>query len=67
MEVRGTVESFDEVRGLGVVRSDDGHSLGFHCVDIADGTRSIDVGARVRAVRSVGRLGHDEVTFVEKV
>jgi cold shock CspA family protein len=67
MEVRGTVESFDAVRGLGALRSDDGDALSFHCVDIADGTRTIAVGAKVRAERSVGRRGHDEVIKIETV
>jgi cold shock CspA family protein len=61
MEVLGTVESFDGARGVGVVRSVDDVALTFHCVDIADGTRTIAVGANVRAQRSVGRRGHDEV------
>lgn len=65
MEVLGTVESFDADRGLGVLRSVDDVALGFHCVDIADGTRTVAVGARVRAQRSVGRRGHDEVLKVE--
>jgi cold shock CspA family protein len=67
VEVRGTIESFDASRGLGVLRTDDGVTLGFHCVDIADGTRSIDVGARVRAERSVGHVGHDEARAIETV
>jgi len=67
MEVRGFVDSFDEARGVGVVTSEEGESLGFHCVDIADGTRTILVGARVRARRSVGRLGHDELVTIEKL
>jgi cold shock CspA family protein len=64
MEVRGTVETFDGDRGLGVLRSVEGVAFGFHCVDIDDGTRSIAAGTNVRAQRSVGRLGHDEVTKV---
>jgi len=67
MEVRGTVESFDDARGLGVLRSVGGVPLSFHCVDIADGTRTIAVGAKVRAERSVGRRGHDEVVKIETV
>lgn len=67
MEVRGTIESFDAPRGLGVLRSEDGVALGFHCVDIADGTRTIAVGTKVRARRSVGRLGHDEARAIEAV
>ncbi len=65
MLAHGTVASFDADRGLGTLRSDDDAILGFHCVDIADGTRTIAVGARVRAQRVVGRLGHDEARHVE--
>ncbi|HEY5093057.1 MAG TPA: hypothetical protein VII60_07305 [Acidimicrobiales bacterium] len=67
MEIRGTVESFDAARGVGVLRSVDDVALSFHCVDIADGTRTIAVGAKVRAQRSVGRRGHDEATRIESV
>ncbi|HQT98946.1 MAG TPA: hypothetical protein PLG60_00425 [Acidimicrobiales bacterium] len=51
---------FDEGRGDGVLKSDSGEEFYFHCLEIADGTRVIPVGARVRASRGVGRLGHDE-------
>lgn len=67
MEVLGTIASFDEARGVGVFRSVDDVELSFHCVDISDGTRTIAVGAKARARRSVGRRGHDEVTEIETV
>lgn len=44
----GTVISFDREVGLGEVRGDDGVTLPFHCIEIADGTRDIAVGALVR-------------------
>jgi cold shock CspA family protein len=65
--VEGVVESFDERRGDGIVKSDRGERLYFHCVTIADGTRHIDPGARVRARRRVGHVGHDEVDDVVRV
>jgi cold shock CspA family protein len=43
----GTVTAFDEHVGLGEVRSDDGAVYLFHCVEIADGSRTIDVGTAV--------------------
>ena len=43
----GEVVAFDEHAGLGTVRGDDGRELGFHCTAIADGSRRIEVGARV--------------------
>ena len=43
----GRVTEFDEQVGLGVVQGDDGVSYPFHCTAIADGSRTIDVGAHV--------------------
>jgi cold shock CspA family protein len=65
--VEGVVATFDERRGDGLVTSDRGERLYFHCVSIADGTRRIDVGARVRARRRVGHTGRDEVVDVARV
>ena len=42
----GTVTEFDADVGLGAVESE-GVSYPFHCVEIADGSRSIDVGTEV--------------------
>lgn len=64
MEIVGVVESFDEAFGTGVIRSDAEERLAFHCIEIADGTRTIAVGTPVRATRSVGRRGHDEATAI---
>ncbi|MEY2406617.1 MAG: cold shock protein, partial [Acidimicrobiaceae bacterium] len=38
---------FDDQRGYGTVRDDDGTELFLHCTRIADGTRTIEVGAAV--------------------
>jgi cold shock CspA family protein len=65
--VRGRVDAFDEHRGDGLIRTDEGASFYFHCVSIADGTRSVTVGETVSARRGVGRLGHDEAVEIEKV
>lgn len=43
----GTVCAFDESVGLGVVTGTDGVDYPFHCIEIADGSRSIPVGAGV--------------------
>jgi cold shock CspA family protein len=43
----GTVTAFDEARALGVVTTADGTAYPFHSVSIADGSRTIDVGAPV--------------------
>lgn len=45
--VQVTVISFDEHVGLGVVRLEDGQEIPFHCAEIADGTRRIEVGSVV--------------------
>jgi len=43
----GTVTAFDEAVGLGVVTSEDGMDHAFHCIEIADGSRSVAVGTPV--------------------
>jgi cold shock CspA family protein len=65
--VRGRVENFDELRGDGVLTNDEGTEFYFHCVNIADGSRSVNPGQRVTAQRGVGHLGHDEAFAIEKV
>lgn len=44
---RGVVAAFDEQSGLGVVATSDGVEHPFHCVEIADGSRTIDSGTEV--------------------
>lgn len=44
----GVVTSFDERAGLGTVTIDGGATIPFHCTELADGTRSTTVGARMR-------------------
>jgi cold shock CspA family protein len=56
----GTVTSFDEPRGLGEITSEDGDVHAFHCTGIADGSRTIEVGAAVRYDLIPGRLGRWE-------
>lgn len=58
----GKVASFDEDRGLGTVVADDGRSLPFHCVAIADGSRTIEVGTRVAFRIAAGHLGRWEAS-----
>ena len=43
----GVVVEFDREVGLGVVERDDGSRLPFHCIEIADGSRDIEVGQPV--------------------
>jgi cold shock CspA family protein len=65
--ITGVIESFDERRGDGLLRGDDGENFYFHCVSIADGSRSITPGVRAEGQRAVGRLGHDEVVSVRSL
>lgn len=44
----GAVIAFDAHVGLGRIRSDAGDEMMFHCAEIADGSRSIEVAERVR-------------------
>ena len=43
----GFVTDFDAAVGLGAVESTAGERFEFHCVEIADGSRHIEVGAAV--------------------
>ena len=54
----GVVAEFDVERGLGTIESDDGDRHLFHCIEIADGSREIAVGAEVRfdELRKFGRV-----------
>jgi hypothetical protein len=62
--IEGVIAAFDDARGDGVFRSSRGESLYFHCVNILDGSRTIRVGVRARAIRAVGHVGFDEATDV---
>lgn len=55
---RGTVTEFDEAKGLGTVATGDGEHWSFHVIEIADGTRTIDVGRPVvfQPLPKFGRL-----------
>ena len=56
----GEVVEFDDPKGYGTVRADDGAEHFFHCTAVADGSRTIDVGARVVFEVVPGRLGRWE-------
>jgi cold shock CspA family protein len=60
MAATGTVAAFDEHKGLGTVRADDGRELPFHCTSIANGSRTIDLGARVTFSVVAGHHGEWE-------
>jgi cold shock CspA family protein len=61
--VHGRVATFDEPEGYGTVAADDpAGQWFFHCTAIADGTRSIEVGAEVVFEVVAGHLGRFEAT-----
>lgn len=60
----GTVVEFDDHKGYGVVERDGGGRHPFHCTAIADGTRTIEVGAKVAFVVVAGRLGRWEAADI---
>jgi cold shock CspA family protein len=63
--VRGTVVAFDDHKGYGTVRGDDGVEYFFHCTQIADGSRTIPAGADVSFAVAPGRLGRWEATQLQ--
>jgi hypothetical protein len=58
------VTAFDADRGVGEVEEADGTRRSFHCTQIADGTRTVPVGAEVRYVLAPGSLGAWEASEV---
>jgi cold shock CspA family protein len=60
----GVVAHFDTEAGLGVLQVDDGTELGFHCTQIADGTRRIATGTAARFTLRPGRGGRWEAGAV---
>ena len=65
--VQATVETFDEFRGYGTLRTSDGDELFFHCTTLTDGSRTVEVGAAVTAEVVPGRLGRWEAARVTKL
>ncbi len=57
----GRVVDFDEHVGLGHVSAADGTEYLFHCVEIADGSRRIDVGTTVE-FDLLRKFGRDEAS-----
>jgi cold shock CspA family protein len=64
---RGTVVTFDPARGLGEVVDGDGHRFPFHCTAIADGSRTIPVGAAVVFLIGPGHQGRWEARSLQPV
>lgn len=64
-ELTGTVVEFNESSGLGRVASNS-DEFRFHCIEIADGSRTIEVGAQV-AFLVEPKLGGYEATRLSPV
>jgi cold shock CspA family protein len=62
--MRGVVVAFDEFKGYGTVRTQDGAEHFFHCTTIADGTRTIAVGTPVTFTLRPGHRGAWEASDV---
>jgi cold shock CspA family protein len=66
--VAGHVATFDDPRGYGTVVADDGGGPWFfHCTAIADGTRTIEVGARITFEVVAGQQGRYEAIDIRPV
>jgi len=63
--VKGSVSAFDERRGLGEITGADETVYPFHCTVIADGSRTIAVGAPVEFEVVPGPLGRWEAAAVK--
>ena len=61
----GKVVAFDAGRGVGEIESD-GERYPFHCTAIADGSRTIDVGADVDFALAAGAAGVWEASQIER-
>ncbi len=65
--MRGTVAEFEDDKGFGTVRAEDGRELFFHCTQIADGTRTIAVGVDVEFEVVPGHNGRWEAANVAQL
>lgn len=63
-ELTGVVEEWDDPRGVGRVRAEDGRVLDLQCTHIADGSRTTVVGTRVTVVVAPGHHGRWQATAV---
>jgi len=60
----GVVVQFDDDKGFGSIRGDDGRDYFFHCTALADGSRTIGEGTAVVYEVVAGHLGRWEATEV---
>ncbi|HVE46415.1 MAG TPA: cold shock domain-containing protein [Acidimicrobiales bacterium] len=62
---RGRVAEFDDHKGYGWIEDSAGRRLFFHCTGIADGSRTIEVGAGVTYEIVEGRMGAEATGISE--
>lgn len=65
-EHAGTVTSFNDAHGLGEITDSVSVVWPFHCVSIADGSRSIEVGQKV-VFRTGFRVARPEAVSIRSV
>ena len=63
--MEGTVIAFDADKGYGTVETRDGRPFFFHCTQIVDGSRSVEVGTEVTFDVVAGHLGRYEAVAVD--
>ena len=63
--MQGKVISFDHHVGLGIIECL-GEEIPFHCINIADGTRNIEVGANVTFEKFNHPRGREEAKNIIK-
>ena len=59
----GSVTEFDAAVGLGVITSSSGSEYSVHCIEIADGSRTIEVGTEV-SFDLLAKLGRYEAANI---
>lgn len=65
-EQSGTVTAFNDAHGLGEITDSASVVWPFHCVSIADGSRTIDVGQSVK-FRTAFRVARPEAVSIRSV
>ena len=63
--LQGTISNFDAEVGLGDLVADDGTIYPFHCVELTDGTRTIEVGTAV-TFEVLPKLGRHEAARITR-
>lgn len=64
--MHGRVVAFDERRGLGEIEGADGVRYPFHCTRIADGSRTVPLGAAVGFGVAPGPRGRWEAVDIRR-